>query len=59
MRQRILDYVDAHGKITRRKVAELLILNESQAKRLLTRLVGAGDLSRQGQGKSTSYGAFS
>lgn len=53
--QSILDFLKTHEKITRKDITALLRINDDQAKRLLSRLVDAGELQRIGQGKSTSY----
>jgi ATP-dependent DNA helicase RecG len=54
--QMILQYVDAHGRITRREVAELCKLSPQQASRLLAALVERGSLRRHGKGKGSWYG---
>lgn len=54
--QMILQYVQAHGKITRRQAADLCRLSPFQASRLLSRLVRDGKLTPQGKGKGTWYG---
>lgn len=51
----VVDYVKAHGRITRREVAELCRIGEHQAFRLLVQLMDSGLLRRQGKGRSVSY----
>lgn len=51
----VLQYVEKHGRITRREVAELCRLGPYQATRLLARLVEAGRLSRHGERKAAWY----
>ncbi|MEN3026936.1 MAG: hypothetical protein ABDH31_04400 [Chlorobiota bacterium] len=53
--QMILQYVEKHGRITRREAAELCKLNSLQAKRLLAKLSAQGKLIRRGQRKGTFY----
>ncbi|GIU94952.1 MAG: ATPase AAA [Gaiellaceae bacterium] len=53
--QMILQYVDAHGRITRREVVELCKLSPQQASRLLAALVEKGSLTRHGRGKGSWY----
>jgi ATP-dependent DNA helicase RecG len=54
--QMVLQYVEKHGRITRREVAELCRLSKPQAYRLLERLVEKGSLTRQGQrGRGVHY----
>lgn len=55
MEQMILEYVKAHGRITRREAAELCRIGPYQATRLLKRLVEEGKLVRHGVGKGTWY----
>lgn len=57
MEQMILDYVRAHGRITRREVMELCRVNANQAAYLLRRLVQEGHLERVGLGRSAFYKA--
>lgn len=52
--QMVLQYVEKHGRITRREVAELCQLSSDQAKRVLGRLVRSGKLRVHG----TRRGAF-
>jgi len=55
--QMVLQYVEKHGRITRRDAAELCRLSGAQAYRLLARLVGSGSLVRQGErGRGVTYG---
>ncbi len=53
--QMVMQYVDKHGRITRREVAELCKLSPGQAYRLLTRLTRQGLLTRHGTKKGTWY----
>lgn len=53
--QMILQYVRAHGRITRREAAELCRISPDQAYRLLTRLVQRGALTRYGNKKGALY----
>ena len=53
--QMILQYVRAHGRITRREAAELCQISPFQATRLLRKLVGQGKLIAHGTGKGTWY----
>jgi len=53
--QMVLQYVRAQGRITRSEAAELCRLSLDQAKRLLLRMVAAGQLAQQGTGKATYY----
>jgi ATP-dependent DNA helicase RecG len=54
--QMVLQYVEKHGRITRREVAELCRLSKPQAYRLLERLVEKESLTRQGQrGRGVHY----
>lgn len=53
--QMVLQYVEKHGKITRREAAELCRIGPYQATRLLNRLVKKGELVRHGQRKSSWY----
>lgn len=55
MEQMILEYVKAHGRITRREAAELCKVTSPQAKRLLAKLVEQGKLVRRGQKRGTYY----
>ena len=53
--QMVLQYVRAHGRITRREAASLCQISEYQATRLLNRLVASGQLRRLGKGRATHY----
>ena len=53
--QMILQYVQAHRRITRREVAKLCQVSPHQAYRLLSRLVNKGYLLRRGSKKGTWY----
>lgn len=53
--QMVLQYVEKHGRITRREAAELCRLSPYQATRLLDRLVKDGRLLRHGQRKGAWY----
>jgi len=53
--QMILQYVDAHGQITRMQATELCALSPDQASRLLRRLANEGKLARRGERKATVY----
>ncbi|MGH2485461.1 MAG: ATPase, partial [Ktedonobacterales bacterium] len=53
--QMVLQFVREHGSITRRDVIDLCQLGESQASRLLDRLVERGDLRRLGEGRGVHY----
>jgi ATP-dependent DNA helicase RecG len=53
--QMILQYVDAHGQITRMQAADLCSLSPDQASRLLRRLAKEGKLTRRGERKATVY----
>ncbi len=53
--QMVLTYVDAHGRITRRDVADLCAIDSSQARRLLQQLVAQGELTMRGAGRNAYY----
>ena len=53
--QMVLQYVEKHGRITRREAAELCRLSSDQAYRLLTRLTAEGRLARRGSKKGAWY----
>lgn len=54
--QMVLQYVEKHGRITRREVAELCRITGPQAYRLLDRLAQQGLVEREGErGRSVSY----
>jgi len=55
MKQMVLQYVHAHGRITRREVADLCRIGPHQATRLLKKLVENGELVQHGQRKGTYY----
>ena len=51
----ILQYVRAHGRITRREVMELCRVNENQAGYLLRKLLDRGRLRLVGSGRAAYY----
>lgn len=51
----VLQYVGAHGRITRREAVELCNLGEDQASRLLRRLTEEGKLDQRRRGRGTFY----
>ncbi|GIW33853.1 ATP-binding protein [Meiothermus sp.] len=54
--QMVLQYVDKHGRITRREAAELCRITGPQAYRLLDRLAERGVIEREGErGRSVAY----
>jgi len=53
--QMILQYVRAHGRITRREAAELCQISLDQAYRLLQKLVDQGHLTQHGRKKGSWY----
>jgi ATP-dependent DNA helicase RecG len=53
--QMILQFVEAHGQITRNQAAELCSLSPDQASRLLRRLATQGKLERRGERKGAIY----
>jgi ATP-dependent DNA helicase RecG len=53
--QMVLQYVEKHGRITRREAAELCRLAPDQAYRLLTRLSEEGKIARRGLKKGAWY----
>lgn len=53
--QMILQYVEKHGKITRREAAELCQLSPDQAYRLLSKMVQSGRLVLVGTKKGAKY----
>ncbi len=55
MEQMVLEYVRAHGRITRKGVMDLCRVNENQASYLLRRLVQTSHLERVGMGRNTFY----
>lgn len=52
---KMLDFVDAQGKITRAEAEKLLDVGQATAARILKQLVDAGMLDRVGSGPSTRY----
>ncbi|MBC7221002.1 putative DNA binding domain-containing protein [Candidatus Bipolaricaulota bacterium] len=54
--QMVLQYVEKHGRITRKEVAELCRLSPDQAYRLLQRLTESGRLTQHGTKKGAWYG---
>lgn len=54
--QMVLQFVEKHGRITRREAAELCQIGSYQANRLLQRLFATGKITRHGKGKGTWYG---
>ena len=53
--QMVLQYVRAHGRITRREVAELCQISNRQATYLLQKMVQRGQLQRRGRGRGVIY----
>lgn len=53
--QMVLQYVEKHGRITRREAAELCRIASHQARDLLARLVARGELTMQGRRKGAFY----
>lgn len=53
--QMVLEYVEKHGRITRREAAELCRIASHQARDLLARLSARGDLVMRGRGKGAFY----
>ena len=53
--QMLLSYIRQHGQIRRADVMELCRLTEGQVKRLLQRMLAAGQIVMRGQGKTTAY----
>lgn len=53
--QMVLQYVEKHGRITRRETAELCRISQDQAYRLLNRLVKEGKLIRHGTKEGAWY----
>ena len=56
LENQVVQFVERHGRITRKQAAELCRLGPYQATRLLDRLVTAGRLLRHGQRKGSWYG---
>jgi len=55
MEQMILQYVRAHGRITRKEAAELCQIKEHQAYYILQKLVQQGRVKLKGKGRSAHY----
>ena len=55
MEQMILQYVKAHGQVTRQDVMELCRVNENQAAYLLKKLVKSSELQLVGKGRTAAY----
>ena len=53
--QTVLQYVDAHGQITRTEAADLCSLTPDQASRLLRRLAKEGKLKLRGERRGSEY----
>ena len=53
--QMVLSYIRQHGQIKRAEVMALCRLTEGQVKRLLQRMLAAGQISRHGQSTATAY----
>ena len=53
--QMVLQYVDAHGQISRAQAADLCALGPDQATRLLRRLTQRGELIRRGERRGSVY----
>lgn len=53
--QMVLQYAEAHGRITRREAADLCRLGSDQASRLLRKLAGAGKLVMHGKKRGAWY----
>ncbi len=53
--QMVLQYVDAHGQISRAQAADLCALAPDQASRLLRRLAQRGELVRRGERRGSVY----
>lgn len=51
----VLQYVDAHGQITRAQAADLCSLGPDQSSRLLRRLAKEGKLERRGERRVAVY----
>ncbi len=54
--QMVLQFVQAHGRITRKQVSELCRISSTQAKYLLTCMVGQGSLIIHGKTRGAYYG---
>lgn len=53
--QMVLSYIRQHGQIKRAEVMALCRLTEGQVKRLLQRMLAAGQIARHGQSTATAY----
>jgi ATP-dependent DNA helicase RecG len=53
--QMVLQYVQVHGRITRRETAELCRISNRQATYLLQKLVQRGELRQRGRGRGVVY----
>ena len=53
--QMVVQYVEAHGRITRAQAADLCAIDARQASRLLGRLVRGGRLEQHGERRRTTY----
>ena len=53
--QMVLSYIRQHGQIKRAEIMALCRLTEAQVKRLLQRMLAAGQISRHGQSTATAY----
>jgi len=53
--RKLLQYVNVHGKITRREAAELCKISDRQTRHLLKKLILTSKLKRIGQSKTTYY----
>ena len=53
--QMVLSYIRQHGQIKRAEIMALCRLTEGQVKRLLQRMLAAGQISRHGQSTATAY----
>jgi ATP-dependent DNA helicase RecG len=53
--QMVLQYVDAHGDITRAQAADLCTIAPEQASRLLRRLAVRGELVKRGERRWSTY----
>ncbi len=53
--RRVLQHLRERGRVTRREVAALCGLSPQQASRLLSRLLGEGQIKRHGVGRGTWY----
>src|SRR5262249_10305391 len=53
--QMVLQFARNHGRITREHAAELCLISEDQASRLLKKLLSNKKLRRTGKGRATAY----